>query len=485
MRFVALLVALFIATPTMAQTEPPPVPSLPPAGKLLEWTKDKLFPALDGYVLAQGVTPTAFRLGAGAADKNFISLLWTEQRPPVGIDAFLKDMDERLARNGDTCADKRHTLSAIEGGAVAHRVTTMRCGPAGRTTQFWIWIGVDTEHTVGLVLGAEAEAELQVLRVGSRIREALGLPEGVQTDLGLVVVPETLAEAIVIAFSHAGYLEEYRRNRVTHLSSGRLRYDVDAIVTGRPGWYEVNAASCGRVIIREVSAEGLAIEERLDFDRLRDLLSREGENIRTKAGTYGERRIMIDGKPHSSAVELANEVLTPDLIAHVLLNLKLNNIERFCPGRGSSPLLTQWWTQWWRWQTLSEIVLHEIYVRDTDHLAPNAISRGSGESLSLRLSDGRIEIEAPSCSRIVIRDVIESTTPAQIEEERYDLDQLRLLLSREGERIRVRPGNFGQRVRGPLVFPMSTPVSQEEVRTPLQLQRLGQLLYVIERACSA
>lgn len=153
--------------------------------------------------------------------------------------------------------------------------------------------------------------------------------------------PIDLAETWILWTEHGGVASELRRDRLRRLSPTALRYDVEAtLFSGRPGFLVIEAPSCANVTISSFASTPtttLEWREHLDFDRLRALLTRQGEDITARAGSYGRRLFVSqDASTREIGLNIVAETVGPRSNNHELYDIYLKIVEQACPAATSA-----------------------------------------------------------------------------------------------------------------------------------------------------
>jgi tetratricopeptide (TPR) repeat protein len=181
-----------------------------------------------------------------------------------------------------------------------------------------------------------SDQELLSERDWARVREVNGF------DFAeLSPPPTTLAEAVLSAEGFSGLLFAEDASRLRREGPNRVRLESATMPhTGGPGRYEVEARTCSEVIYTEIAEQpgGPHVDRRIiDLDRLRALLSRQGDDLVYAEGAYGQRTLQTARGPVTVAMNTrpGRQPVTEHWYSQALAYL--DAIRRFCPGSGPAP----------------------------------------------------------------------------------------------------------------------------------------------------
>lgn len=187
----------------------------------------------------------------------------------------------------------------------------------------------DLEAAVRLLPGDE---EALTARDWARFRRSQGLGfDEVQPEA------TTLADAVLNAEGFFGMLSVADAARIRRDKPSQASAEWESMPSdGGPGRYEVEARSCAEVVVEEVGQRNgrrQVLQRRvIDLNRLRGLLSRDGDAFVYRAGVYGER--IVETPRGTLQVPIAAELRqfgpSDNRFAQALVYL--DAIKRFCPG---------------------------------------------------------------------------------------------------------------------------------------------------------
>jgi tetratricopeptide (TPR) repeat protein len=154
--------------------------------------------------------------------------------------------------------------------------------------------------------------------------------------------PATLAEAALVAIGLYGVLDADEHARLQRPSPDRARIEQpEMILTGRPGSVEAEARGCSDVVVTEWGHDGggrqLHVRHIVDFERLRGLIRRDGEDFVMSEGVSGFRAIpRPEGEARVPVTEVARRIRPADT-EHARAQAIWRAIELFCPGTAGPP----------------------------------------------------------------------------------------------------------------------------------------------------
>lgn len=324
MRFVLVVLAALAAVPALAQQSDRP--ALPPPAVVLEFlrtTFGEMF--ADVTALAPQGEPGAFRATTRSADLPQFDLRIAERTSPeLDLD---KEANAVIGPARNSCQPFRQRGEAFE--PLRLQAMTMLCPAGGEQRLVWVlvWSNSTTARTIMVSVPPGQSAAL--LARGDRLMAALNMKPTPQ--------PRNLAEAVIVAYVHAGYVSLHEPGDVSIPSPTRAVLGVkDLSTSGTAGDYDVEAPACNAIMVREVSAgrpRFVERETRLDLNALGQLLTRDGINLRSRGGAFGESIRHFAQRPDASIrdVETVEEgVLAPEATFHLMMDSYLLTIERFC-----------------------------------------------------------------------------------------------------------------------------------------------------------
>jgi len=325
MRFVLVFLAALAATQAFAQPTDKPLPPPPVILEFLRTTFGAMFGDLTAITPQGG--PGLFRATTSSADLPQFDLRLAERESPESDTD--KEVDAVLGPTRSACYPWRYRGEVWE--PVRLHVMTMLC-PGGSEQQL-AWMMQVRNDTIArtIVVLVPVGQSAALLARSDRQMAALKITPAVQA--------RNLAEAVIIAHVHSGfeYLHELHEASVPTATSAVLRVK-DLTSSGKPGTYEAEAPNCGAITVREIT-EGpprfVNRETRIDLHAVRKLISREGINLRARAGSYGQSTRVVAARPDDPIrmEEIVEEgLLLPDAIFYPTMDSYLYAFERFCSG---------------------------------------------------------------------------------------------------------------------------------------------------------
>lgn len=328
MRFLLVWLVLLTAAPAAAQTQDRLAP-LPSGPATLDWVRQRLKEALgDVTRLEPGTRPSLIYAHTDKADLPRFTISVAEEPGSKAPHTFAQDFVSSFRQS---CGPVRWRGELYEGDFAfgIHTVDCPSLGAAG--LHIWMMTYRDGARSQLIALSADLAKAAAIDARGDAVARAVGIK--------LYQTPRTLAEAMAVAQAFGGNLDQYEPAKLSMLDPTRAVLKVDALVqNGAPGTYEIDVRSCNSIRLREVedSTRRTLIETEIDLQRFAALVTRDGPDMVSRAGQYGEEtRYPAQAAPVRGNLQIEMGQHIPDSTLHGMIDAYLLAWERFCRPNGA------------------------------------------------------------------------------------------------------------------------------------------------------